>query len=157
MRPSASNPTAALPEEPVDVIIAGSGAAGSAMAAMLAEGGKRVLILEAGPEVKPERMVSSTLFARRLKCTGTPVIEEGKNPVGYVFNAGRGVGGSAEGFFAENGRNLMLSVTVARCAAEAENDDIGPVLAHDPHHVAHRVLVVLVVGVVLLRPAHRLL
>jgi choline dehydrogenase-like flavoprotein len=95
MTQAVSNLTATLPEEPVDVIIAGSGAAGSAMAAMLAEGGKRVLILEAGPEVKPGNMVSSTLFARRLKWTGTPVIEEGKNPVGHVFNAGHGVGGSA--------------------------------------------------------------
>ena len=54
---SATNLTATLPEEPVDVIIAGSGAAGSAMAALLAEGGKRVLILVAGPEVKPGDMV----------------------------------------------------------------------------------------------------
>jgi choline dehydrogenase-like flavoprotein len=92
---AASNLTATLPEQPVDVIIVGSGAAGSAMAAALAEGGKQVLVLEAGPEVKPGEMVSSTLFARRLKWTGTPVIEEGKNPVGYVFNSGRGVGGSA--------------------------------------------------------------
>ena len=40
---------ATLPEERVDAIVVGSGAAGSAMAAMLAQGGKRVLILEAGP------------------------------------------------------------------------------------------------------------
>lgn len=37
-----------LPEK-VDAIVVGSGAAGSNMAARLAEGGKQVLILEAGP------------------------------------------------------------------------------------------------------------
>jgi choline dehydrogenase-like flavoprotein len=95
MTQSATAPTATLPEEPVDVIIVGSGAAGSAMAALLAEGGKRVVVLEAGPAVKPGALVSSTLFARRLKWTGTPVIEEGKNPVSHVFNAGHAVGGSA--------------------------------------------------------------
>jgi choline dehydrogenase-like flavoprotein len=84
-----------LPTDPVDVIVVGSGAAGSAMAALLAEGGKRVLILEAGPARDNSHMVSSTLYARRLKWTGTPVIEEGKNPISHVFNAGYGVGGSA--------------------------------------------------------------
>lgn len=79
----------------VDAIVVGSGAAGSAMAAYLAEAGKRVLILEAGPELPPDKLVSSTLYARRLKWHGTPVIEEGRSPVSHVFNAGYGVGGSA--------------------------------------------------------------
>jgi choline dehydrogenase-like flavoprotein len=78
-----------------DVVVVGSGAAGSAMAAYLAEGGKRVLILEAGPELPNGKLVSSTLYARRLKWNGTPVIEEGTNPVSHVFNSGYGVGGSA--------------------------------------------------------------
>ena len=46
-----------------DAIVVGSGAAGSAMAAYLAEGGKRVLILEAGPELPNGKLVSSTLYA----------------------------------------------------------------------------------------------
>ena len=89
-----------LPQEPVDAIVIGSGAAGSAMAAYLAEGGKRVLILEAGPPRETSQMVSSALFARRLKWSGTPVIEEGKNPISHVFNAGYGVGGSAAHHYA---------------------------------------------------------
>lgn len=84
-----------LPEDALDAIVVGSGAAGSAMAALLAEGGKRVLILEAGPSRGTGEMVSSTLYARRLKWGGAPVIEEGKNPISFVFNAGYGVGGSA--------------------------------------------------------------
>jgi choline dehydrogenase-like flavoprotein len=65
------------------------------MAARFAEAGKRVLILEAGPSRDQSRMVSSTLYARRMKWTGPPVIEEGTNPVGFMFNAGYGTGGAA--------------------------------------------------------------
>jgi choline dehydrogenase-like flavoprotein len=86
---------ASLPDEVVDAVVIGSGASGSAMAAYLAEGGKRVVILEAGPPLPAGRLVSSTLYARRLKWNGTPVIEEGQSPISHVFNAGYGVGGSA--------------------------------------------------------------
>jgi choline dehydrogenase-like flavoprotein len=84
-----------LTDQPFEAIVVGSGAAGSAMAAYLAEGGKRVLILEAGPDLPNAKLVSSTLYARRLKWGGSPVIEEGGNPVAHVFNSGYGVGGSA--------------------------------------------------------------
>ena len=86
--------------EPVDAIVVGSGATGSAMAAYLAEAGKRVLLLESGPSRQPSQMISSSLFARRLKWSGTPVLEEGKNPISHVFNTGYGVGGSAAHHYA---------------------------------------------------------
>ena len=89
-----------LPTEKVDAVIVGSGAAGSAMAAGLATGGKQVVILEAGPERTNDDLVSSGIWARRLKWGGEPVIESGDNPVGHVFNAGYGVGGSAMHHFA---------------------------------------------------------
>lgn len=79
----------------VDAVVVGSGAAGSAMAAKLAEGGKSVIVLEAGPERGVDHMVSSGIWARRLKWGGAPVLEEGRHPVGYVFNSGYGTGGSA--------------------------------------------------------------
>ena len=84
-----------IPDEKVDAVIVGSGAAGSAMAAKLAAGGKQVVILEAGPDRNAGHLVSSAIWARRLKWGGAPVIEEGENHVGHVFNAGWGVGGSA--------------------------------------------------------------
>lgn len=84
-----------LPSETVDAVIVGSGAAGSALAAKLARGGKGIVVLEAGPARGPEHLVSSGIWARRLKWSGEPVIEQGEHPVGYVFNSGYGIGGSA--------------------------------------------------------------
>jgi choline dehydrogenase-like flavoprotein len=89
-----------LPTEKVDVVIVGSGAAGSAMAAKLAAGGKQVVILEAGPERGNPDLISSGIWARRLKWSGEPVVEDGGNPVSHVFNAGYGIGGSAMHHFA---------------------------------------------------------
>ncbi len=86
--------------EKFDAVVVGSGAAGSAMAARLAAGGKRVAILEAGPARENSDLISSGIWARRLKWHGEPVEEAGDNPVGHVFNAGFGVGGAALHHFA---------------------------------------------------------
>ncbi len=86
--------------ERVDVVIVGSGAAGSAMASRLAAGGKQVLILEAGPDRKPGSLISSGIWSRRLHWGGDPVIERGDDPISHVFNAGYGTGGSAQHHFA---------------------------------------------------------
>ena len=88
-------PDPALADREFDAIVVGSGATGSAFAAKLAAAGKSVLILEAGPERTNDQLVSSTLWARRLKWNGAPVTEAGSNPVGHSFNAGYGVGGAA--------------------------------------------------------------
>ena len=79
----------------VDVIIVGSGAAGSLMAAKLSKAGRKVLILEAGPKRKLTDLTSSQIHARRLKWAGAPVEEKGSQPISNVFNSGYGTGGSA--------------------------------------------------------------
>lgn len=84
-----------LPADKVDAVVVGSGAAGSAMAAKLAQGGKSVVVLEAGPARPMGNLVSSGIWARRLKWGGVPVLEDGNHPVGHAFNAGYGTGGSA--------------------------------------------------------------
>lgn len=79
----------------VDVLIVGAGAAGSVVAAKTAEAGKRVLLLEAGPERKLGDLTSSQIWARKLKWGGAQVEEEGNLKIGHNFNAGFGTGGSA--------------------------------------------------------------
>ncbi len=79
-----------------DVVIVGAGAAGSVFAAILAEAGKDVLILETGPARELDDLYSSQLWARKLKWAEPYVAET--NPadsLGFNFNAGRGVGGAA--------------------------------------------------------------
>ena len=83
-----------------DIVIVGSGATGSLMAAHLATQGRRVVVFEAGPDRQMGDLVSSQIWARRLKWGGAPVVEEGAQKIGHVFNSGYGIGGSAMHHFA---------------------------------------------------------
>src|SRR6185436_15644189 len=69
------------PMENADVVIVGSGAAGSLFAANLAQKGKKVVILEAGPERAMGDLFSSQIWSRRLKWGGPPTDTAGKDPL----------------------------------------------------------------------------
>lgn len=84
-----------IQSDEVDVLIVGSGAAGSLYAAAAAKAGKQVVILEAGPERKLSDLQSSQIWARKLKWSGSPVEETGDHKIGNSFNSGFGTGGSA--------------------------------------------------------------
>lgn len=83
-----------IPRE-AEAVIVGAGAAGMLFAERLAGAGKRVVVLEAGPAWTLGDLVSSQLWARRLKWGGAPVLRSGSHPFGHGFAVGWGLGGSA--------------------------------------------------------------
>ena len=93
-------------QEKVDVVIAGAGASGSTFAAVLARAGKKVVLIDHGPDWQLGDLISSDMWGRRIKPVGPPFILEGKQvaPIGY--HGGWGVGGAALHWFANVPRLL---------------------------------------------------
>ena len=85
--------------EKVDVAIVGAGASASVFASVLARAGKKVVMLEQGPDWQTTDLISSEIWGRRLKAVA-PAILEGKDRLGYSYNAGWGTGGAATHYFA---------------------------------------------------------
>ena len=96
-----------MANEKVDVVIVGAGSSGTAFAAVLAKAGKKVVILEAGPDWQLKDLISSDFWGRRIKPAGQPFLLEGKNPFGYAYQTGWGVGGAALHYFANFPRLLQ--------------------------------------------------
>src|SRR4029077_292325 len=92
--------------EKVDVVIVGAGASGSVYASVLARAGKRVVLLESGPDWELSDLISSEIWGRRVKPAGAPILLEGKNPMAYAAQSGWGVGGAALHYFANFPRLL---------------------------------------------------
>ena len=78
--------------EKVDVVIVGAGASGSTYAAILAKAGKKVVVMDNGPDWKTSDLISSDIWGRRIKPAGAPFVLEGKNPVSMGAQGGWGVG-----------------------------------------------------------------
>jgi choline dehydrogenase-like flavoprotein len=90
----------------VDAVIVGAGASGSVYAAVLARQGKKVVVLEQGPDWQLGDLISSDLWGRRIKPPRSPFLLEGKNPVSHGYQGGWGVGGAALHYFANFPRLL---------------------------------------------------
>lgn len=78
-----------------EIVIIGSGAMGSLLAARLGAAGRKVVVLEGGPKRVLGQLYSSTVWSRHLKWNGPPARMAGENPVTFPFEAGWGTGGSA--------------------------------------------------------------
>ena len=79
----------------VDVVVVGSGAGGAPLAARLAEGGLRVVILEAGRQWQPERDFATDERAQGRLYWPDERLSAGDNPTAFGRNnSGIGVGGS---------------------------------------------------------------
>jgi choline dehydrogenase-like flavoprotein len=89
-----------MANEKVDVVIVGAGASGSVYASVLAKAGKKVVLLEAGPDWELSDLVSSEIWGRRIKLAGAPILLEGRNPMAYAAQGGWGVGGPALHYYA---------------------------------------------------------
>jgi choline dehydrogenase-like flavoprotein len=95
-----------MANEKVDVAIVGAGASGSVYASVLAKAGKKVLLLEQGPDWQLTDLISSDMWGRRIRTAGAPFLLEGRNPYGYSGQSGWGVGGAALHYFANFPRLL---------------------------------------------------
>ena len=95
-----------MTNEKVDIVIVGAGASGSVYASVLAKAGKKVVLLETGPDWELSDLISSEIWGRRIKPAGPPILLEGKNPMGYASQAGWGSGGAALHYFANFPRLL---------------------------------------------------
>jgi choline dehydrogenase-like flavoprotein len=58
--------------EKVDVVVVGAGASGSVYAAVMAKQGKKVVVLEQGPDWQLSDLISSDIWGRRVKHAGGP-------------------------------------------------------------------------------------
>lgn len=81
--------------KPVDVVIVGAGAAGCFYASKLAAAGRSVIVLESGPAWSTQDLISSQLWARRLKWRGAPLALDGEHPISHNASNGSGLGGAA--------------------------------------------------------------
>ena len=78
-----------------DVVVVGSGAAGSFFAERFARSGRKVVVLEAGPPWQLSDLRSSQIWSRRLKWGGASVLSTGSHPFGHNMSTGWGFGGAA--------------------------------------------------------------
>lgn len=86
--------TDAIQNDPVEVVVVGSGIAGSTITAELAEHGFKVLALEGGPVRTVKQMVSSQIWARQHKWAGPGILSEGDLLSTFNFGMGWGTGGA---------------------------------------------------------------
>jgi choline dehydrogenase-like flavoprotein len=127
-------------QEKVDVVIVGAGASGSVYAATLAKAGKKVVVLDNGPDWQTSDLISSDIWGRRIKPAGAPFVLEGKHPVSMGAQGGWGVGGAALHYFANFPRLLPNDFRIKSEHNRAHDwpisyDDVAPFYDKVAHEI----------------------
>ena len=86
-------------QEKVDVVIVGAGPSGAVFADVLARAGKKVVVLEFGPDWDMKEFVSSEIWAQAPQACAALRARRPHNP-GHGANAGWGTGGAMLHFYA---------------------------------------------------------
>ena len=76
--------------EKVDVVIAGAGASGSTFAAVLAKAGKKVVLIDNGPDWQLTDLISSDMWGRRIKPAGQAYFVLRSDAVDVVYGTMEG-------------------------------------------------------------------
>jgi choline dehydrogenase-like flavoprotein len=118
-------------QEKVDVVIVGAGASGTTYAAILSKAGKKVVLLDNGPDWHSSDLISSDIWGRRIKPAGGPFVLEGKHPVNMGGQAGWGVGGASLHYYANFPRLLPTDFRIKSEYGRAHDwpisyDDVAP-------------------------------
>jgi hypothetical protein len=79
-----------MASEKVDIVIIGAGASGSIYASVLAKAGKKVVLLDSGPDWQLADLISSEIWGRRVKPAAASDPSRGKNPMAYAAQGGWG-------------------------------------------------------------------
>jgi choline dehydrogenase-like flavoprotein len=98
--------------EKVDAVIVGGGASGAVFAAILTRAGKKVVVMEQGPDWQLADLISSDIWARRFRGAGAPIQYGGRHPVGRTSDHGWGTGGAALHYSANFPRLLPTDFTM---------------------------------------------
>jgi choline dehydrogenase-like flavoprotein len=117
--------------EKVDAVIVGAGASGSTYAAVLAKAGRKVVVMDNGPDWHTSDLISSDIWGRRIKPAGAPFILEGKHTVNIGGQGGWGVGGAALHYYANFPRLLPSDFRIRSEHNRAHDwpisyDDVAP-------------------------------
>jgi len=81
-------------------------------AAVLTRAGKTVVVMEQGPDWQLSDLISSDIWARRLRGSGPAILYDGRDPVGRTGDHGWGTGGAALHYSANFPRLLPSDFTM---------------------------------------------
>ena len=114
-----------MANEKVDVVIVGAGASGSVYASVLAKAGKKVVLLDNGPDWQLQDLISSEILGPADQARGRAVCSRASIRSATPCQAGWGVGGAALHYFA-NFPRFCRPTTRSRASTTARTTGRSP-------------------------------